>query len=122
MNPSKNDAVERYLNRIRQEVYNLAPIDDFIEMLRNDLYEFEKSNPDCTEEDLESAFGSPEEIAKDYLDENNVVQPKEVAKSKRKKNVIIAILIVALVAVSAYLIDLHRHQQAMATDVIIIED
>ncbi|MDD6881243.1 MAG: hypothetical protein PUE18_06670 [Firmicutes bacterium] len=122
MNPSKNDAVERYLNRIRQEIYNLAPIDDFIEMLRNDLYEYEKSNPDCTEEDLESEFGTPEEIAKDYLDENNVVQPKEVAKSKRKKNIIIAILIVALVVVSAYLIDLHRHQQAMATDVIIIED
>ena len=41
MNPSKNDVVERYLNRIRQEIYNLAPIEDFIEMLRNDLYEYQ---------------------------------------------------------------------------------
>lgn len=122
MDNRRNETVERFLNRIRNEIYNLAPVEDYLETLRNDLYEYQENNPECTEEDLESEFGSPEEIAKDFLEGNIAIQPKQIAKAKKTRNIIIAVLIIALVAVSGYLIDLHRHQQSMATDVIIIEE
>ena len=122
MDTKKNEAIERYLNRIREEIYNLTPVNDFIDALRQDLYEYQDNNPDCTEEDLESEFGSPEEIAKDFLEGHDAVQPKEIAKSKKKRNIIIAVLVVALIAMGVYLADLISHQQTMATDVIIIEE
>lgn len=122
MDKKRNEMVEHYLNRIREEIYNLTPVDDFIEVLRTDLYEYQENNPDCTEEDLESEFGSPEEIAKDFLDGHEVIQPKEITKSKRTRNIIIGFLIVALIATGVYLADLISHQQTMVTDVIIIEE
>lgn len=122
MDTKKNEAIERYLNRIREEIYNLTPVDDFIDALRQDLYEYQESNPDCTEEDLESEFGSPEEIAKDFLEGQDAVHPKEIAKSKKQRNIIIAVLVVALIAMGVYLADLISHQQTMATDVITIEE
>ena len=117
----RNETVERFISRIRAEIYNLTPVDDYLEALRNDLYEYQKHNPECTEEDLESEFGTPEEIAKDFLEGNNAIQPKQIAKGKKTRNIIIVVLILALVALGGYLIDLHGQQQSMATDVIVIE-
>ena len=122
MDTKRNEAIERYLNRIREEVCNLMSVDDFIDALRHDLYEYQESNPDCTEEDLESEFGSPEEIAKDFLEGHDAMRPKEIAKSKKKRNFVIAILIIALIALGGYLIDILGQQQSMATDVITIEE
>ena len=70
----KNEAVERYLNRITQEIYNLAPVDQFINTLRQDLYEYEENHPDCSEDDLEAEFGLPEEIAKEFLESQDWVE------------------------------------------------
>ena len=116
----RNEAIERYLDRIRKEIYNLTPVDQFIDTLRQDFYEYEESNPECTEEDLESEFGSPEEIAKDFLEGNSTIQPKQIAKSKKRRNIAIAILIIALVSMGAFLIDMLGQQQSRATDVITI--
>ncbi|MGN0732895.1 MAG: hypothetical protein ACI4LC_01830 [Emergencia sp.] len=121
MNTKRNEAIECYLHRIREEFYNLTPVDDFIETLRYDLYEYLNNNPDCTEKDLESEFGSPEEIAKDFLEGHKVTQPKQIAKLKRKRNIIIAVLIITLTVLGGYLINILGQQQSMATDVIIIE-
>lgn len=122
MDKRRNETVERFISRIREEIYNLTPVDDYLETLRNDLYEYQENNPECTEEDLESEFGTPEEIAKDFLEGNSAIQPKQIAKGKKTRNIIIAVLILALIAISGYLIDLHNHQQTMATDVIVIEE
>lgn len=116
----RNEAIERYLDRIRKEIYNLTPVDQFIDTLRQDLYEYEESNPECTEEDLESEFGLPEEIAKEFLDSQDAIQPRAIAKKNRRKNVIIAILIILAVAAGWYIYDLSQQQQTMATDVIVI--
>lgn len=122
MNEKQNHIIEHYLNRIKEEVYNLASVDNFISALRDDLYEYEASHPDFTEEDLETEFGMPGEIAKDFLEESNATQPKDIARSRKHRNLIIGILIVALIGLAAYLFDLHQHQQVMATDVIVIHD
>ena len=78
----RRETVEHFLSRIREEIYNLTPVDDYLETLRNDLYEYQENNPECTEEDLESEFGTPEEIAKDFLEGNSAIQPKQIAKGK----------------------------------------
>lgn len=122
METKKNEVIERYIKRIREEIYNLSPAEDFIESLKQDLYEFQESNPELTEEDIESEFGSPEEIAKDFLEGRNEIQPKEIAKSKRRRNIIIAILVVALLGLGAVLADTLSQRQVMATDVIVIHD
>lgn len=122
MDSKKNKIIEEYLNAVRKEIHNLAPADSFLEALRRDLLEFADVNPSFTKADLESEFGSPEELAKDFLEENSAVQPKEVAKSKKRKNIIIGILIVLLIAGAIYVADLASHTQGMATDVIIIEE
>lgn len=116
----RNEAIERYLSRITHEMYHLAPVDQFINSLRQDLYEYEDSHPDCSEEDLESEFGLPEEIAKEFLESQNAIQPKAIAKKNRCKNIIIALLVVLAVATGWYIYDLSQHQQTMATDVIVI--
>ena len=64
---------------------------------------------------------NPRQIAKDFLEGNNAIQPKQIAKGKKTRNIIILVLILSLVALGGYLIDLHGQQQSMATDVIIIE-
>ena len=122
MSEKQNQIIEHYLHRIKEEVYNLASVDNFISTLRHDLYEYEESHPDFTEEDLETKFGQPDEIAKDFLEESNATQPKKIAKSKKWRDLIIGILIVALIGLGIYLFDLHQHQQVMATDVIVIHD
>ena len=44
MDKRRNETVERFISRIRAEIYNLAPVDDYLEVLRNDLYEYQENN------------------------------------------------------------------------------
>lgn len=118
----KNVIIEQYLSKIKAQIYKLSPVDEFIDALRQDLYEYEETNPNFTEEDLELEFGTPEEIASDFLREHPTLQPKAVAKSKRIRNIIIAILVVALIAGGFIFADFLSHRQVKATDVIIIEE
>lgn len=118
----RNEAIEHYLDRIREQIFDFSPADDFIRSLRQDLYEYEKNNPNCTERDLELQFGTPEEIAKDFLEDNPALQPEAVVKGKRSRNIIIIILVVALVGAGLFVYDLSRQRQLKATDVIIIEE
>lgn len=118
----RNAVIEQYLDRIKAQIYKLSPVDEFINALRQDLYDYEETNPDCTEEDLESEFGTPEEIADDFLRDHPTLQPKRIIKGKRIRNIIIVILAVVLVAGGLVFTDFLSHRQVKSTDVIVIEE
>ena len=118
----KNAVIEQYLSKIKAQIYKIGPVDEFINALRQDLYEYEENNPNCTEEDLESEFGTPEEIAEDFLKEHPALRPERVMKGKRIRNIIIAVLVVVLVAGGFIFKDFLSQRQTMATDVVVIED
>lgn len=99
----KNKMIETYLLKIKKASFKLAPIEDYIKNLRYDLYEFLKDNPDCTEKDLIAAFGEPEEIAKEFLNSAGVLLPKVIKKSNKRRNIIIALLIIFLIAIVGYI-------------------
>ena len=122
MKREKNTAIESFLKRVRGELYHLAPADDYIEMLRQDMYEYNKNKPDLTEADLIEVFGTPEDIARDYLEDKNVTHPQGVTKGRVKMNFLIAILVLCLLAAGACLVEVFQERQGMATDVIIIEE
>ena len=118
----KSIIIEQYLDRIKAQICKISDIDEFIDALRQDLYDYEESHPDCTEEDLESEFGTPEDIAEDYLQGHPFLQPRKVMRGKRIRNIIIAVLAVALIAGGFVFADFLSHRQVKATDVIVIEE
>lgn len=115
-------SIEKYLEEVKKAIHHLVPCDDFINSLREELLDNLEANPDCTVEQLIEEFGKPETIAKDFLENHKELQPHKISKSKKTRNIIIVTLIIALAAVSWYLWDIHQQTQAMATDVIIIEN
>lgn len=117
-----DEVIELYLQEIRNAIHNIVPCETFIEGLRQELQDALNSSGNCTLEELISQFGNPEALAKEFLEDTEELQPKKIAKSKRKRNIIIAALIVVLVASLSYLYVIHSRDQAKATDVIIIEE
>lgn len=99
----QNKMIETYLLKIKKASFKLSPIDDYIQILRYDLYEFLQDNPDCTEADLVASFGEPEDIAKEFLNSAEVLMPKAIKKSKKRRNIIIAFLIIILLAIVGYI-------------------
>lgn len=118
----RKTVIEQYLDKIKAQIYKISPVDEFINELRQDLYDYAETNPDCTEEDLASEFGTPEEIANDFLKDHPTLQPKRIIKGKRIRNIIIAVLVVVLVAGGFVFADFLSHRQVKATDVIVIEE
>lgn len=116
--------IETYLEEIRKSIYNISAADEFIEALRQQLYDYASDNPDLSLESLYHEFGDPDFVAKDFLENIEALEPKTVAKSKRLgkiKTFIIIVLAVTVIAGIIRLVDLQRHTQVMATDVITIE-
>lgn len=125
MNTGK-DAAEFYLQQIRDCFYSLAPSDEFINAIRDDCYSFLDEHPDCSLEDLIEQFGEPESIARDYLNSVNIINPAKIAKTRRKKKIMITFLLLAILAASitagVYLYNLYQISQGYNTQDIIIEE
>ena len=101
---SKNTIIEGYLDMVRKKIHNAGNTDRFIDFLREDLQDFCDNNPGCTEEDLIREFGKPEDVARNYINDNIKVDPKEVAKCKKKKTALIIVLALILIAILTYTI------------------
>ena len=101
---SKNTIIEGYLDMVRKKIHNAGNADRFIDFLREDLQDFCDNNPGCTEEDLIMEFGKPEDVARNYINDNIKVDPKEVAKGKKKKIALIIVLALILIAILTYTI------------------
>lgn len=67
-------------------------------------------------------FGRPEDIAKDFIEEQPALNPSAVVIGRRIRNIIIAVLITTLVVGGFIFADFLSHRQVSATDIIIIEE
>ncbi len=94
---SKNAIIEEYLDMVRKKIHKAEDADRFIDFLREDLEGYCDSNPGCTEEDLIREFGSPEEVAKNYINDNLKVDPTKLSKTKVKRTILIVLLAIVLV-------------------------
>lgn len=58
-------------------------------------------HPDCTVEELINQFGSPEDIAKEFLDETSeILEPKDVFKTNKKlKTSIVALTLFLAISI-----------------------
>lgn len=98
-----NPIIEKYIEAVRSNIYNLVESEKFIESLRQSIYDYASQMDHLELQDLIDEFGTPEEVAEEYLSNDPGVSPSEVVRSNRKRNIIIgvvaasAILIVCLV-------------------------
>lgn len=111
----KEAVIEKYLKCVEKEICNMAPSADFIESLRNDLYDYMEACSECTFEDLEKEFGTPEEIARDFISENSAIVPRKIRRSKLIRNIVIAVLAVVAITAVALIIDMASHTQVKAS-------
>ena len=112
--------IEEYLNAVKENIYRLEKTDRFIDEIRSSLTDYVENNPDCVFEDLVNQFGSPEDVAREYLDSYAYSSPKEISKKNRRRRILIIILAVLLAALVAYCIDISKQTQGKATDVVTI--
>lgn len=114
--------IDIYIDKVKKELYKLAPADAFLKELEDNLIDYSRDNPNCSMDDLIEQFGRPEELAKEFLENTVDYSPKIIARKNKKKKIIIALLCIALVAVVAYCIIISMQTQSKGSDVIIIYD
>lgn len=112
--------IDIYMNKVKKEIYELSPADDFLNELKSNLIEYSEDNPNCTMDDLIEQFGTPEDIAKEFLDNTLAYTPQIIAKKRKRKKIIIVLLCVTLLIATIYCIRLSIQTQSKATDVITI--
>lgn len=112
--------IEEYLNEVKENIYRLEKTDRFIDEIRSSLTDYVENNPDCDFEDLVNQFGSPEDVAKEYLDSYAYSSPKEISKKNRKRRILIIILFIFVIALIIFCADMAMHTQGKATDVVTI--
>ena len=76
--------IEEYLNEVKENIYSPEKTDRFIDEIRSSLTDYVENNPDCDFEDLVNQFGSPEDVAREYLDSYAYSSPKEISKKNRR--------------------------------------
>lgn len=116
----QNEKIEQYIRQVLAEIHNLSSSDAFIEALRQQLYDYAEEYPDFSLEELENNFGTPEDVANDFLESVQKVTPVHAAKSKKKYKIIIIVMAALILSGALYLYDLSQQTQTMATDVITI--
>lgn len=95
---NKNPIIEKYLKEVQDNIYNLVESEKFIDSLREIIYEFAESKDDLTLEDLIAEFGTPEDIADEYLSDEPDFEPSKLDKSDRKRKLIIGAIIIGIIA------------------------
>ena len=122
----KYRVAEDYIAEIEKELYDISDTEEFINQLRDDIYSYVEKDVTYSINDLKARFGYPEDIAKDFWESKEKLNPKHISQNKKKKKKIISVLIVSLLVLTVcFGIYIHRisiQKQAMATDVIIIDN
>ena len=116
----QNEKIEQYIRQVLAEIHNLSSSDAFIEALRQQLYDYAEEYPDFSLEELENNFGTPEDVANDFLESVQKVTPVHAAKSKKKYKIIIIVMAALILSGALYLYDLSQQTQTMATKTITI--
>jgi uncharacterized membrane protein len=95
---NKNPIIEKYLKEVQDNIYNLVESEKFIDSLRESIYEFVDGKDDLTLEDLIAEFGTPEDIADEYLSDEPDFEPSKLDKSDSKRKLIIGAIIIGIIA------------------------
>ena len=132
-----HEVVDNYIKMIKKEISSIYSADEFLSSMREYLDDYCDEHPGCTTEDLEEEFGTPEEIANEFLESKNVSNSGRIKKLRNSRRliaiiavvlvvvliavIIAVVLVVVLIAVIAFYRDvLSQSTQAKATDVIVI--
>ena len=99
-----NPIIENYISAVRENIYGLVESERFIESLRQSIYDFADSADVISLQDLIDEFGSPEEVAEDYLSSKREANPTEVSRSNTKRNLLIAAAAVGVIVIVGLLI------------------
>lgn len=113
--------INEYIDNVNHEIYNLFPAKDFLAALRTDVENFVSEFPQCTYSDIVEQFGSPEFVARDFIESSDSHTPKEKAAKKKRLQILLVVLIIAALACIVYSILLSSQRQVMYDDVITIE-
>ena len=116
--------VDTYIKMIKKEISSIYSADEFLSSMREYLDDYCDEHPGCTTEDLEEEFGTPEEIASEFLDSKEIVETEDIKKLTTRKR-LITIVVIALAVILIYLVmhyrDVSGQIQGGASDVLIVE-
>lgn len=119
-----HEIVNEYLKEVKKELSGLCSADEFLSSMREYLDDYCDEHPDCTIRDLKDEFGTPEEVAGEFLESKGISNSGKVKKLKNSRRliaIIAVILVIVLVAVIAFYRDvLSQSTQTMAGEVLVI--
>lgn len=118
-----SNAIDLYLGQIKKQTYHLSPAEDFISSLQVELNDYYSEYPDCTVEDLIEQFGTPEDVAVEYLEGcSKKIEPKTFSKSnKRLKRLIIVLAVLLAVSIALVIKSMQSTPMPPAKEINIIE-
>lgn len=119
-----HEIVNEYLKEVKKELSGLCSADEFLSSMREYLDDYCDEHPDCTIRDLKDEFGTPEEVAGEFLESKGISNSGKVKKLKNSRRliaIIAVVLVIVLVAVIAFYRDvLSQSTQTMAGEVLVI--
>ena len=80
-----HEIVNEYLKEVKKELSGLCSADEFLSSMREYLDDYCDEHPDCTLEDLECEFGTPEEVAGEFLESKGISNSGKIKKLKNSK-------------------------------------
>lgn len=76
--------IEIYLEQVRNSIFNIIDADEFIEALRQQLYDYASDYPDLSLEALYHEFGDPGTVAQESLKINRIFIRNKLQKKRKK--------------------------------------
>ena len=100
-----HEIVNEYLKEVKKELSGLCSADEFLSSMREYLDDYCDEHPDCTIRDLKDEFGTPEEVAGEFLESKGISNSGKIKKLKNSRRliaIIAVVLVVVLIAVIAF--------------------
>lgn len=113
-----NDAIEKYISNVKKELYHLVPSDEYISDLRSNLDEYAQQFTNCTYQQWVEQFGSPEDVAAEFISVHKPSGPKEQARYRKKILLLIILIVVLVVILSFVIFTSSRDRQAFYSDIV----
>lgn len=98
-----NEIIEQYISNVKKELHRLVPAEDYISDLRMNLEEYVCQFPNSTYSDLVEQFGTPEFLAKEFIDIEKPDNPKKRSKHRRRI-FLLTILAACIIIILAWLV------------------
>lgn len=113
-----NKVINQYISNVKKGLYNLVPSDNYLFDLRETLEEYIHQFPNSTYQDLTEQFGTPEDVADEYISCQKKDIPKELAKHRKNFRLFIILAISIIIFLICFVASLSQGRQAYYTDTI----